>query len=146
MLGARGYAAGDLIGKTGLGQQLDGVLGGSFGWRLAIVDPDERPVETLAETAPVPGQDAVLALDPALQAAAEKALGDQKGAIVAEDPWTGELLVLASRPSYDLNLFVSGDSTAIAALNADPKKPPLSRPTFRQDPTASAAKPATATA
>ena len=145
-LSARGFAAGDLIGKTGLELQLDDVLGGSYGWRLSIVESDERPVETLAETAAVPGQDAVLALDPALQAAAEKALGDQKGAIVAEDPWTGELLVLASRPSYDLNLFVSGDSGAIAALNADPKKPLLSRATFGQYPTGSSFKPVTAAA
>lgn len=145
-LGARGFAAGDLIGKTGLEQQLDDVLGGSYGWRLSIVDPDERPVETLAETPAVAGQDAVLALDPALQAAAEKALGDQKGAIVAEDPWTGEVLVLASRPSFDLNLFVSGDSAAIAQLNGDPKKPLLSRATFGQYPTGSAFKPVTAAA
>ena len=145
-LAARGYAAGDLIGKTGLEQQLDDVLGGSYGWRLSIVDPDERPVELLAETPAIAGQDAVLALDPALQAAAEKALGDQKGAIVAEDPWTGEVLVLASRPTYDLNLFVSGDSAAIAALNADPKKPLLSRATFGQYPTGSSFKPVTAAA
>ncbi|HEV2010266.1 MAG TPA: penicillin-binding transpeptidase domain-containing protein [Candidatus Limnocylindria bacterium] len=143
---ARGYAAGDLIGKTGLEQQLDDALGGSFGWRLSIVDPDERPVEMLAETASVPGQDAVLALDPVLQAAAEKALGDQKGAIVAEDPWTGEVLVLASRPSYDLNLFINGDSAAIAGLNADPKKPLLARATSGQYPTGSSFKPVTAAA
>jgi len=64
-LSARGFAAGDLIGKTGLELQLDDVLGGTYGWRLAIVESDERPVETLAETAAIPGQDAVLALDPA---------------------------------------------------------------------------------
>ena len=145
-LGARGVAAGDLIGKTGLEQQLDDVLGGSYGWRLQIVDPDERPVEVLAETAPVAGQDAVLALDPVLQAAAEKALGDQKGAIVAEDPWTGEVLVLASRPSYDLNLFVNGDSAAITALNADARKPLLARATSGQYPTGSSFKPVTAAA
>lgn len=145
-LASRGFSAGDLIGKTGLEQQLDDVLAGSFGWRLAIVDPDERLVETLAETAPVPGQDAVLAIDPVLQAAAEKALGDQKGAIVVEDPWTGEILVLASRPSYDLNLFVTGDPAAIAALNTDAKKPLLSRATFGQYPTGSSFKPVTAAA
>ena len=145
-LEARGVAAGDLIGKTGLEQQLDDVLGGSYGWRLSIVDPDERPVELLAETAALAGQDAVLALDPALQAAAEKALGDQKGSIVAEDPWSGEVLVLASRPSYDLNLFVSGDSAAIAALNTDPKKPLLSRATSGRYPTGSSFKPVTAAA
>ena len=143
---ARGFSAGDLIGKTGLEQQLEDVLGGSYGWRLSIVDPDERPVELLGETAAVPGQDAVLALDPVLQAAAEKALGDQKGAIVVEDPWTGEVLVLASRPSYDLNLFVSGDGAAIAQLNADPKKPLLARATFGQYPTGSSFKPITAAA
>ena len=143
---ARGYAAGDLVGKTGLERQLDDPLGGSYGWRLAIVDADERPVEVLAETAPVPGQDAVLSLDPALQTAAEKALGDQKGSIVAEDPWTGEILVLASRPSFDLNVFVSGDSAAILKLNSDPKRPLLSRATFGQYPTGSSFKPITAAA
>jgi len=54
--------------------------------------------------------------------------------------------VLASRPSYDLNLFVSGDSGAIAALNADPKKPLVSRATFGQYPTGSSFKPVTAAA
>ena len=145
-IAARGFAAGDLIGQTGLEQQLDAVLGGTFGWRLSIVDPDEKPVEMLGETAAVAGQDAVLALDPVLQTAAEKALGDQKGAIVAEDPWTGEVLVLASRPSFDLNVFVTGDSAAILRLNTDPKKPLLARATFGQYPTGSSFKPITAAA
>ncbi len=143
---ARGFAAGDLIGKNGLEQQLDDVLGGSYGWRLSIVDPDERPVELLAETAAVAGQDAVLSLDPALQAAAEKALGDQKGAIVAEDPWSGEILVLASRPSFDANVFVSGDSATIAALNSDPKRPLINRAVSGTYPTGSSFKPITAAA
>ena len=143
---ARGFAAGDLIGKNGLEQQLDDVLGGSYGWRLSIVDPDEKPVELLAETAAVPGQDVVLSLDPALQAAAEKALGDQKGAIVAEDPWSGEILVLASRPSYDPNVFVTGDSAAIARLNSDPKRPLVDRAVSGTYPIGSSFKPITAAA
>ena len=143
---ARGYSAGDLIGKNGLEQQLDDVLGGSFGWRLSIVDPDERPVELLGETAAVPGQDVVLSLDPALQKAAEKALGDQKGAIVAEDPWSGEILVLASRPSFDANVFVSGDSATISALNTDPKRPLVNRAVSGTYPTGSSFKPITAAA
>lgn len=142
----RGFAAGDLIGKNGLEASLDDVLGGAFGWRLAIVDADERPVETLGETVPVPGQDVVLALDPALQRAAEKALGDQKGAIVAEDPWSGEIQAIASRPSFDPNLFISGDSAAIAKLNADPKRPLFDRATFGEYPTGSSFKPITAAA
>ena len=143
---ARGVSAGDQIGKNGLEATLDDVLGGSYGWRLAIVDADERPIETLAAVAAVPGQDAVLSLDVALQAAAEKALGDQKGAIVAEDPWSGEILVLASRPSFDPNVFVTGDPAAIARLNADARRPLFDRATDGQYPTGSSFKPVTAAA
>ncbi|TMF77212.1 MAG: hypothetical protein E6I18_09265, partial [Chloroflexi bacterium] len=112
----RGVEAGDLIGRndSGLEATLDDELGGSYGFRLGIVEPDERPVETLSEVAPVPGRDVVLALDPKLQRAAENALGDKKGAIVAEDPWSGEILAIASRPTFDLNALVSGDAAAIA--------------------------------
>src|SRR5882762_10093144 len=145
---ARGIEAGDLIGKkdTGLEATLDDELGGSYGFRLSIVESDERPVETLAETAPVPGRDVVLSLDPKLQRAAENALGDQKGAIVAEDPWSGEILAIASRPTFDLNAFVSGDAAAIARYSADPKRPFFNRATFGQYPTGSSFKPITSAA
>jgi penicillin-binding protein 2 len=145
---ARGIQAGDLIGKrdTGLEATLDDELGGSYGFRLGIVESDERPVETLAETAPVPGRDVVLALDPKLQRAAENALGNNKGAIVAEDPWSGEILAIASRPTYDLNALVSGDSAAIARYASDPGKPFFNRATSGQYPTGSSFKPITAAA
>jgi penicillin-binding protein 2 len=145
---ARGVQAGDLIGRrdTGLEATLDDELGGSFGWRLGIVEPNELSVETLAETAPVPGRDVVLSLDPKLQRAAENALGEQKGAIVAEDPWSGEILALASRPTFDLNAFVSGDSAAIARYSNDARRPFFNRATFGQYPTGSSFKPITAAA
>jgi penicillin-binding protein 2 len=145
---ARGLEAGDLIGKkdSGLESALDDELGGSFGFRLGIVEADERPVETLAETAPVPGRDVVLSLDPKLQLAAENALGNNKGAIVAEDPWSGEILALASRPTYDLNAFVSGDAAAISRYLSDPKLPLVNRATFGRYPTGSSFKPITAAA
>ncbi len=145
---ARGIEAGDLIGRkdTGLEAALDDELGGSFGFRLGIVESDERPVETLAETAPVPGRDVVLSLDPKLQRAAENALGDNKGAIVAEDPWSGEILALASRPTYDLNALVAGDAAAIARYSSDPKRPFFNRATSGQYPTGSSFKPITAAA
>ena len=145
---ARGVQAGDLIGKkdTGLEATLDDELGGSFGFRLGIVESDERPVETLAEVAPVPGRDVVLSLDPKLQRAAESALGDNKGAIVAEDPWSGEILAMASRPTFDLNAFVAGDSAAIARYSSDPKRPFFNRATFGRYPTGSSFKPITAAA
>ena len=145
---ARGVQADDLIGKkdTGLEATLDDELGGSYGFRLGIVEADERAVETLAETAPVAGRDVVLSLDPKLQRAAETALGDRKGAIVAEDPWSGEILALASRPSFDLNAFVSGDSALIARYSADANRPFFNRATFGQYPTGSSFKPVTSAA
>jgi len=145
---ARGIQAGDLIGKkdTGLEAALDDELGGSYGFRLGIVESDERPVETLAETAPVPGRDVVLSLDPKLQRAAESALGVNKGAIVAEDPWSGEIVALASRPTFDLNALVAGDTAAIARYSSDPNRPFFNRATFGQYPTGSSFKPITAAA
>ena len=145
---ARGVEAGDLIGKNGSGLEatLDDALGGSFGFRLGIVESDERPVETLAETAPLPGQDVVLSLDPKLQRAAESALGNNKGAIVAEDPWSGEILAIASRPTFDLNVLASGDAAGIARYTSDPNRPFFNRATFGQYPTGSSFKPITSAA
>ena len=145
---ARGVEAGDLVGKDGSGLEatLDDELGGSYGFRLGIVESDERPVETLGETPPVPGRDVVLSLDPKLQRAAESALGNNKGAIVAEDPWSGEILAIASRPTFDLNALASGDAAAIARYSADPNRPFFNRATFGQYPTGSSFKPITAAA
>ena len=143
---ARGVLPGDVIGKTGLEASLEEAIGGTFGWRLSIVEPNESPVEMLAERLPVPGLDAVLALDPALQRAAEAALGDARGAIVAEDPWTGEIHALASRPSFDPNLYVRQDAAAIARANADPAKPVFNRATHGQYATGSTFKMVTAAA
>ncbi|HYK99110.1 MAG TPA: penicillin-binding transpeptidase domain-containing protein [Candidatus Acidoferrales bacterium] len=145
---ARGVEAGDMIGKAGSGLEdtLDDVLGGTYGWRLTIIEPNGQVAETLGETAAVPGNDVVLSLDVNLQRAAENALGDRKGAIVAEDPWSGEIRAIASRPTYDLNAFISGDAAAIAKYSADQNKPLFNRATFGQYPTGSSFKPVTAAA
>ncbi|HEV8229792.1 MAG TPA: penicillin-binding transpeptidase domain-containing protein [Candidatus Limnocylindria bacterium] len=145
---ARGVQSGDLIGKvdSGLEHTLDDVLGGTYGWRLGIIEPNGEPVETLGETPAIAGMDVVLSLDPALQRAAETALGDRKGAIVAEDPWSGEILAIASRPTFDLNAFVSGDAAAIAKYSSDANKPLFNRATFGQYATGSSFKPITAAA
>jgi len=145
---ARGVQAGDLIGKSnsGLEDTLDDVLGGTYGWRLMIIEPNGDVAEVLGETPSVPGMDVVLSLDPALQLAAENALGDRKGALVAEDPWTGEILAMASRPTFDLNAFANGDALNIARFSADARKPLFNRATFGQYPTGSSFKPITAAA
>jgi penicillin-binding protein 2 len=144
----RGVQSGDLIGKpdSGLEATLDDVLGGTYGWKLTIIEPNATVVETLGEAAAIPGQDVVLSLDPAMQRAAESALGDRKGAIVAEDPWSGEILAIASKPTYDLNAFVNGDAAAIAKYSADPNKPLFNRATFGLYASGSSFKPVTAAA
>jgi penicillin-binding protein 2 len=145
---ARGVQAGDLIGKanSGLEDTLEDVLGGTYGWRLTVIEPNGDVTELLGETAPIPGMDVVLSLDPALQLAAENALGDRKGALVAEDPWSGEILAMASRPTFDLNAFANGDSINIARFSADARKPLFNRATFGLYPTGSSFKPITAAA
>jgi penicillin-binding protein 2 len=145
---ARGVQAGDLIGKanSGLEDTLDDVLGGTYGWRLSIIEPNGDRAELLGETAAIPGMDVVLSLDPVLQKAAEDALGDRKGALVAEDPWSGEILAIASRPTFDLNAFANGDALNIARFSADARKPLFNRATFGQYSTGSSFKPITAAA
>lgn len=130
---ARGIEPGDVIGKSGLEASLDEYLLGRPGSRLAIVDEGERQVELLAETPAVPGLDAVLALDPKMQRTAEAALGTQKGAVVVEDAWSGEILVLATSPLGDdfhravFGQYPAGSSfkmvTSAAALRAGVLKP-----------------------
>ncbi len=72
-----------------------------------------------------------LTINPAAQEAADKALGSQRGAVVALDPKTGEILALVSHPNYDPSLLSSHDSTKVAAawkkLNADPARPMVDR-------------------
>ena len=144
----RGVQAGDLIGKpdSGLEATLDAVLGGTYGWRLTVIEPNATVVETLGESPALPGQDVVLSLDIAMQRAAENSLGDRKGALVAEDPWSGEILAIASRPTYDLNAFITGDTAAIAKYSADANKPLFNRATFGQYASGSSFKPVTAAA
>jgi penicillin-binding protein 2 len=144
----RGLQAGDAIGKadSGLEATLDDILGGTYGFRLTIIEPNATVVETLAEARAVPGNDVVLSMDIALQRAAETALGEQKGAIVMEDPWSGEILAIASRPTFDLNAFIAGDTAAIARFSNDPNKPLFNRATFGQYASGSSFKPVTAAA
>lgn len=132
-LGARGFVAGDVVGKNGLELTLDEVLAGTFGWHLGIVEADERPVETLAETPAVAGLDAVLSIDPDMQRAAEAVFAGHPGAMVVQDPWSGEILVLASSPGDQefnratFGTYATGSSfklvTAAAALRTGALRP-----------------------
>lgn len=102
-----GLNQGDILGKTGMERIYDASLRGENGSQQVEVDARGRLVKVLRQIPPTPGKDLKLFIDAKLQAAAEKALDDAKltGAIVAMDPRTGEVLALASRPTFDPNVF-----------------------------------------
>jgi len=99
---------GDLIGKTGVESKWQPILNGTRGGEQVEVDAAGRKIRTISMKAPFPGANVCLTIDKDLQVTAEKALKNKKGAIVALDPNTGEILALASSPSVDPNLFVGG--------------------------------------
>ena len=123
------YKGSEHIGKIGIEQSYERELHGVTGSEQVEVDSGGRAVRTLSRTAPVSGNNLVLTIDIELQKIAEEALGSRKGAVVALDPNTGELLAFASRPGFDPNLFVDGIDTANwDLLNTSPDKPLLNRP------------------
>lgn len=146
-LEAKGYQDGDRVGRTGLERTLQDVLAGTFGWRLGIVERDETPVVTLAEISPEQGLDVVLSLDVRVQQAAEAGIAREgKGAAVVEDPATGEILAIASGPSFDPNAFAFEDAKATSAYVNDQSRPLFNRATSGQYPTGSSFKMITALA
>ncbi len=99
------YNPGDVVGISGVEKQYNQILMGKNGYRRALVNSRGREVGRLDETAATPGQPIKLTVDLDLQIAAEQALGDRNGAIVAMDPRTGEILAMVSRPTFNPNDF-----------------------------------------
>ncbi|MGM0633221.1 MAG: penicillin-binding protein 2 [Pseudomonadota bacterium] len=106
----RDYRGSNLIGKTGIEKTYEERLHGDVGFETVEKNNRGQVMRVLDRTDPVPGQDLQLHLDAGLQVAAERALGDSRGAIVAIDPRTGGILAMLSKPDYDPNLFVTGIS------------------------------------
>jgi penicillin-binding protein 2 len=122
------YEPGDVVGKGGVEEMYDEVLRGEDGSRDVIVDSHGREVGFLGIQHAVPGQDLKLTIDNDLQRAAELALGDRNGAIVAMDPRNGEILAMVSRPSFDPNLFaVKIDRGEWNKLITDPDHPLMNK-------------------
>ncbi len=99
------YEPGDVVGKSGAEQSYDSLLRGQDGSRDVIVDSHGREVGKLGTEHAIPGKSLKLTIDIDVQRAAENALGDRNGAIVAMDPHTGEVLAMVSRPIFDPNDF-----------------------------------------
>ncbi len=98
---------GDIVGKSGIEQSYNAVLMGKDGSRRALVNSRGKEVGRLSETSAVPGKQLKLTIDLDLQIAAEEALEGtgNNGAVVALDPRSGEVLAMASRPTFDPNSF-----------------------------------------
>lgn len=136
------YKGTDYIGKVGLELSYERELHGTTGVEEVEVDAAGRAVRTLSRTLPTSGNNLKLTLDIRLQQAAEDAFGTHRGALVALDPATGEVLAFVSKPGFDPNLFVDGiDPTNWDALNDSLDKPLLNRPLRGAYPPGSTIKP-----
>ncbi len=122
------YEPGDVVGKAGVEETYDELLRGQDGSRDVIVDSHGREVGYLGIQHAIPGQDLRLTIDNDLQRAAELALGNRTGAIVAMDPRNGEILAMVSRPSFDPNDFaVHINRTDWNQLINDPDRPLMNK-------------------
>ncbi|MDE1156051.1 MAG: penicillin-binding protein 2 [Acidobacteriaceae bacterium] len=99
------YSPGDVVGKGGIEEAYDEILRGQDGSRDVIVNSHGKEVGLMGQEVARPGRDLRLTIDLDLQKAAERALEGKNGAIVAMDPHTGEILAMASRPTFDPNQF-----------------------------------------
>lgn len=125
---AGNYRGTDYIGKLGVEQSYETQLHGLTGVQEMETSAGGRAVRRLNSSQAVPGNSVVLAIDIKLQKLVEDLYGKRRGAMVAMDPKTGEVLAFVSKPTFDPNLFVDGiDSENWQALNESPDKPLLNR-------------------
>src|SRR5258706_8579810 len=123
------YKGSDYIGKVGIELSYESELHGTTGLEEMEVDSGGRAVRVVSRTPPTSGNNLQLSLDIKLQEVAEHAFGEKRGALVALDPNSGEVLAFVSKPGYDPNLFVEGiDPQNWDALNTSIDKPLLNRP------------------
>ncbi len=139
------YRLGDVIGKMGLEKALESTLRGQWGGQQVEVDSSGRVLRILGEKPSISGQDLQLTLDLKLQQAAEEAIGDDTGAIVAIDPRDGAIRAMVSRPTFDPNIF-STRITQAQWEQIQSRGNPLVNRAMRAYPPASTFKVVTATA
>ena len=131
----KGLKPGDIIGLSGIEQIYDDYLRGRDGYREVVVDSRGRIQDQIEIVDPIPGRDLVTTIDLDIQKAAEEQLANsvtKRGVIISMDPNNGEILALASAPTFDPNLFSQRITTRegraeYAALLNDPETPLLNR-------------------
>ena len=125
---AGNYRGTEYIGKLGVEQSYEHQLHGTTGVQEMETSAGGRAVRRLNSSQSVPGNSVVLSIDIKLQKLVEDLYGSRRGALVALDPKTGEVLAFVSKPTFDPNLFVDGiDADNWQALNESPDKPLLNR-------------------
>ena len=139
---ATNYKGTDHIGKLGIEGAYEKELHGITGSEQVEIDAGGRAIRSLERSEPQSGDNLFITIDLKLQKIAEDAFQDFKGALVAIDPRTGEILALVSKPGFDPNLFVDGiDPQNWDALNNSPDKPLNNRALRGQYPPGSTIKP-----
>jgi len=125
---AENYAGAEYIGKTGIELSYQRELHGATGTERVEITAGGRAVRTLDRNPSTPGNNLNLSIDIKLQQIVEQAFGDRRGALIAIEPETGDVLAFVSKPGFDPNLFVDGiDPKNWDELNNDPDKPLLNR-------------------
>ncbi len=136
------YKGTDHIGKLGIEGAYERELHGVTGSERVEIDAGGRAIRALSRSEPLSGNNLLVTLDLELQKVAEAAFQDYRGALVALDPKTGEVLALVSKPGFDPNLFVDGiDPQNWDALNNSPARPLNNRALRGQYPPGSTIKP-----
>ncbi|MBV6324196.1 penicillin-binding protein 2 [Duganella violaceipulchra] len=126
---AANYKGTDHIGKEGLEKSYEKQLHGATGYEEVEVSAGGRAIRTLSRTPAVAGSNLILSIDIELQKVVEEAFGERRGALVAIEPSTGDILAFVSRPGYDPNLFVEGiDAQSWNELNTSLDRPMVNRP------------------
>jgi penicillin-binding protein 2 len=109
-LNGSGLKSGDFIGKYGVEKTYENLLRGRRGGQQVEVNATGQVVRVINSVDAIPGQNIVLTIDHDTQIAAENALAGWAGAVVAVDPNNGEIIAMASSPTFDPNMFVVGMS------------------------------------
>nr|WP_314859022.1 penicillin-binding protein 2 [uncultured Undibacterium sp.] len=139
---APNYKGTNYIGKEGLEKSYEKLLHGTTGFEEVEVSAGGRPVRTLSRNLPSSGKNLILSVDIELQKVVEEAFGDRRGALVAIEPETGDVLAFVSMPTFDPNLFVEGiDQQSWNELNTSEDIPLLNRPLTGAYPPGSTYKP-----
>ena len=122
------YRGTEYIGKLGVEQSFETELHGTTGVDSVETSAGGRAMRRLANSPATPGNTVKLSIDIKLQNLIETMFGERRGALVALDPKTGEVLAFVSKPTFDPNLFVDGiDAESWKALNESIDKPLLNR-------------------